>query len=85
MRDLTTVHGKFLRGVGVDLLRAVHVWTGPRYRRAVVRRALKRIGREIAAERRARDRAEKVKFARLKTGIRRLGVGCRKGTKSLAI
>ena len=51
----------------------------------MVRRALKRIGREIAAERRARDRVEKVKFARLKTGIRRLGVGCRKGTKSVAI
>jgi hypothetical protein len=37
------------------------------------------------AERRASERGEKVKFEKLKTGIRRLGVWCREGTKSQAI
>ena len=80
-----TIISEPLRAMGVGLLRAVHCWTGRHYRRAVIRRALRRIGREIEAERRARDRAEKLNCQKLKTEIRRLGVGCRKGTKSLAV
>ena len=74
-----------MRAVGVDLLRAVHLWTGRQYRRAVIRRELRRIGRQIAAERKARDRAEKLKCQKLKGEIRGLGAGCREGTKSQAI
>jgi len=51
-----------LRGMGVGLLRAVHFWTGRHYRRAMLRGELKRIGQEIAAERRARESAGKSKF-----------------------
>jgi len=48
--------------MGVGLLRAVHFWTGRHYRRAMLRGELKRIGQEIAAERRARESAGKSKF-----------------------
>jgi hypothetical protein len=40
----------------MGLLRAVHLWTGRQYRRAQVRHALRQIGQEIVAERRARGR-----------------------------
>lgn len=80
MRNLTTVNGELLRGVGLHLLRAMHVWTGRRYHRAVIRRELKRIGRKIAAERRARERAEE-----LKAEMRGPGADCGEGMKRRAI
>jgi len=43
-----TIISEPLRAAGVGLLRAVHCWTGRHYRRAVIRRELRRIGREIA-------------------------------------
>ncbi len=79
------ITGERLRTVGLDLLRVVHVWTGRQYRRGVIRRELRRIGRQMAAERRARQRAENVALRRLKGGIRRFGSWCRGKTTSHAI
>ena len=58
------------RGLGVDLLRAVHLWTGRQYRRALIRRELRRIGRQMVGERRARDQVEKRKLGKRKAEIR---------------
>jgi len=66
------------------LLRAVHLWTGRQYRRAVLRHALRQIGRQIAAERRARDRGEEPKLGKREVEIRRLGVGRSTGPKGKA-
>ena len=66
----------------MGLLRAVHLWTGRQYRRPMIRHELKRIGREIVAERRVRERVEKVKLEKLKAGTRRLGSWCSDGAKS---
>jgi len=66
-------------------LRAVHLWSGRQYRRAMLRGALKRIGREMAAERKARERAGKTRFEKLKAGVRRLGIWGRQAAKSEAI
>ena len=66
-------------------MRAVHLWSGRQYRRAMLRGALKRIGREMAAERKARERAEKNRFDKLRAGVRRLGTWCRQAAKSQAI
>jgi hypothetical protein len=51
----------------------------------MLRGALKRIGRELAAERKARERAGKTRFEKLKAGIRRLGIWGRQAAKSEAI
>jgi hypothetical protein len=95
MNITRTINSEHLWVVGVGLLRAVHLWTGRQYRRAVLRHALARIGREIAAERSARDRRQKLilgpAFAwlrrgkKLKAEIRGLGAGCSEGTKRRAI
>ena len=58
-----TIKSNPLRAAGVGLLRAVHVWTGRRYRRAMLRRALRQIGREIVED-------EKLKLGRLKAEIK---------------
>ncbi len=73
--------GERLWGAGVGLLRAVHLWTGRHYRRAVMRHALRRIGQELVAERRAREQEEKLKTQKRKAGVGRVGVGCSKGPK----
>ena len=79
------------RTVGVELLRAVHLWSGRQYRRAMLRGMLKRIGREMAAERKARERAGRRRLEKVraglagKAGIRRLGTWCRGVAKSRAI
>jgi hypothetical protein len=39
----------------------------------------------MVEERRARERAGKAKFEKLKAGVRRLGIWCREGTKIQAI
>ena len=85
MSETRTIRNEPLRTVGVDLLRAVHHWSGRQYRRAMLRGELKRIGREIAAERKARERAGKRRFERLKAGVRRLGIWRREAAKSQAI
>ena len=72
-------------------MRAVHLWSGRQYRRAMLRGALKRIGRELAAERKARERAERSRFEKVraglakKAGVRRVGAWCRQAAKSEAI
>ena len=81
----TTMSNEHLWAAGVGLLRAVHVWTGRQYRRAVMRRALRRIGREIVAERKAREQGEKLKSGKRKAEIRALGVGRSEGSKGQAI
>jgi hypothetical protein len=48
----------------------VHLWTGRQYRRALIRRELRRIGRQMVAERRARDQVEKRKLGKRKAEIR---------------
>lgn len=69
----------------MDLLRALHCWSGRQYRRAMLRGVLRRIGREMAAERKARECAGKTRFERLKAGVRRLGIWRRGVAKSQAI
>ena len=54
-------------------MRAVNLWSGRHYRRAVLRHALRRIGREIVAERKAREQGEKLKAGKRKAEIRALG------------
>jgi hypothetical protein len=51
----------------------------------MLRGALKRIGRELAAERKARERAGKRRLERLRAGVRRVGTWCRQAAKSEAI
>jgi hypothetical protein len=80
MRNLTTVNGELLRRVGLHLLWAVHVWTGRRYHRAVIGRELKQIGLQVAAERRARERAEE-----LNAEMSGPGADCSEGMKRRAI
>ena len=64
-----------VRAMGVALLRAVHLWTGRHYRRAMIRRELRRIGRQMAAERSAREYEETLKSGKLKAEIKRPGSG----------
>ena len=71
MNITRTINSEHVRAVGVDLLRAVHLWTGRQYRRALIWRELRRIGREIVAERKARDRVEKLKSEGLGLGAGR--------------
>ena len=40
----------------IGLLRRVHLWTGRQYRWAMLRHALQEIGRQLAVERKARER-----------------------------
>jgi hypothetical protein len=40
----------------VAMLRALHNWSGRQYRRALLRRELRRIGMEVAVESRARTK-----------------------------
>ena len=75
-----TIIGEPLRTAGLGLLRAVNLWSGRHYRRAVLRRELRRIGREIVAERKAREQGEKLKSGKRKAEIRALGVGRSEGT-----
>jgi len=42
--------------LGIGLLRRVHLWTGRQYRWAMLRHALQEIGRQLAVERKARER-----------------------------
>jgi len=74
-----TIISEPLRAIGVGLWRAAHYWTGRHYRRALIRRELRRIGRQIAAERSARDRA-----AKPNAEIRGQGADCGEGTKRQA-
>ena len=74
-----------LWAAGVSLLRAVDLWTGRQYRRAMIRHELRRIGREIVAERRAREQGEKLKLGEQKAEIKRGGPGQSERTKSQAI
>ncbi len=69
----------------MDLLRAVHMWTGRQYRRALIRRELRRIGREILAERRAKERGEKPEIGKQKPGVKGVGPGQSEGSKGQAI
>jgi hypothetical protein len=85
MNITRTIKSEPLRAVGVHLLRAVHLWSGRQYRRAVIRRELRRIGREIAVERKARERGEKLKLGKQKAEIREPGAGCGKGSNGQAI
>jgi hypothetical protein len=80
-----TMNSEHLWAAGVGLLRAVHLWTGRKYRRAVVRHALVRIGRQIAAEGTAQACGETLKLGKSEAEARGLGAGCGKGTKSDAI
>jgi hypothetical protein len=80
-----TINSEHLWAAGMELLRAVHLWTGRRYRRAVIRHALARIGRQIVAERRAQARLEKLKRRKPKAEVRGLEAGLSKGTKRRAI
>ena len=70
---------EYLWAAGVGLLRAVHLWTGRQYRRAVLRQALRRIGRELVAERRAR------KPGKLKAETKGIGPGQNEGTEARGI
>ena len=74
-----------MRGLGVDLLRAVHLWTGRQYRRALIRRELRRIGREILAERRAKERGEKLELGKQEAEVKGVGPGQSEGSKGQAI
>ena len=65
-----TMKNEYLWAAGVGLLRAVHLWTGRQYRRALIRRELRRIGRQMVAERRAREQVEKRKLGKRKAEIR---------------
>ena len=85
MNITRTINSEHLWAAGVGLLRAVHLWTGRQYRRAVIRHELRRIGREIVAERRARDRGEKLRLGKRKAEVRGPGAGRSEGTKRPAI
>jgi hypothetical protein len=85
MNITRTINSEHLWAVRVGLLRAVHFWTGRQYRRAVLRHALARIGREIAAEGSARDRRQKLILGSRKAEIRGLGAGCGEESKARAI
>jgi hypothetical protein len=79
------MNSEHLWAAGVGLLRAVHLWTGRQYRRAMIRHELRRIGREIVAERRAREQGEKLKLGKQKAEIKGGGPGQSERTKSQAI
>ena len=85
MSATRTIKNEPLRGLGVDLLRAVHLWTGRAYRRALVRRELRRIGRQVVAERRAGEQGEKLKAEKLKAETKGVGPGQSEGRKCQAI
>jgi len=51
----------------------------------MLRGVLKRIGREMAAERKARERTGKRRLEKLRTGVGRLGTWCRQAAKIQAI
>lgn len=85
MNITRTMNSEHLWAAGMVLLRVVHLWTGRQYRRAMIRHELRRIGREIVAERMARARAEEANSEGLKPGTRRLENRCGGGAKRRTI